>query len=261
KSTYKAKLVGGDLSHDTALIKIDTQGQALPTVSTGDSSKLQVGQYVYAIGNPFGLNSTLTTGVISSLGRTLKAENGRMMENIIQTDAAINPGNSGGPLLDSAGRLIGINTAIFSPSGGSAGIGFAIPVNDVKRIANDLITQGRVIRSFIGIQPSLALNPSIAKALNLNVSEGIMVGRIVPGGPAQKAGVREANKELQVGNRRILLGGDIVTAVDGRAIKTIDSFINYVESKRPGDSITLSIVRDGKSLKIVVKLEERPSSK
>jgi S1-C subfamily serine protease len=257
--TYKAKLVGGDLSHDTALIKIDPQGTVLPTVGIGDSSRLQVGQKVYAIGNPFGLNSTLTTGVISSVGRTLKAENGRMMENIIQTDAAINPGNSGGPLLDSGGKLIGINTAIFSPSGASAGIGFAISVNDAKRIADDLIQYGRVIRAYIGIQPGIQVTPAVANALKLPVSEGVMVSRIVKNGPAAKAGIRQGDKELAVGNRVFLLGGDIITAVDGKPIKTIDSFINYVESKRPGQSVSLNLIRENKPMTVSVQLEERPN--
>jgi putative serine protease PepD len=257
--TYKARLVGGDASHDTALIKIDPAGTALPTVSIGDSSRLQVGQKVYAIGNPFGLNSTLTTGVISSLGRTLKAENGRMMENIIQTDAAINPGNSGGPLLDSSGKLIGINTAIFSPSGGSAGIGFAISINDARRIAEDLIKFGKVIRSYIGLQVSLQLNPNAAQALKLPVNEGLLVGRVIANGPAAKAGIRSGDRELVVGNRRIILGGDIITAVDNRPVKTIDGFINYIESKRPGETVVVTVYRGSAPVKLPVRLEEKPS--
>jgi putative serine protease PepD len=258
--TYKARLIGGDISHDTALIKIDPGDQKLPVVSIGDSNKLQVGQKVYAIGNPFGLNSTLTTGVISSLGRTLRAENGRVMENIIQTDAAINPGNSGGPLLDSAGKLIGVNTAIFSPSGASSGIGFAIPINDARRIAQDLIAHGRVVRPYIGIQPGIQLTPHVAKVLGLSVKQGVIIERVIPGSPAAQAGLRSGSREITIGNRVLLLGGDIITAMDGQPLKTIDSFINYVESKRPGEQIVLTFVRDGQTLKTTVTLVEKPKS-
>jgi S1-C subfamily serine protease len=256
--TYKAKLVGGDVSKDVALLKIDPGTEKLPTIQIGDSSQLQVGQFVYAIGNPFGLNSTLTTGIISSLGRSLRAQNGRLMENIIQTDAAINPGNSGGPLLNSAGQVIGINTAIFSPSGSSAGIGFATPSNTARRIAEDLIAYGRVIRPYLGVELGMELNPTIAKALNLSVNRGLMVANVVQGGPAAQAGIRPSGRVLAVGNRRIPIGGDIITAYDGKPVKGPDQFLNYVESKRPGDILRLNIVRDGKPMTVEVKLAERP---
>lgn len=256
--TYKAKLIGGDLNRDVALIKIDPGTMKLPTIAMGDSSQLQVGQLVYAIGNPFGLNSTLTTGVISSLGRTLKAENGRLMENIIQTDAAINPGNSGGPLLNSAGQLIGINTAIFSPSGSNAGIGFAIPANSARRIAEDLISYGHVIRPYLGIEIGIEINPASAEALNLPVKQGLMVARVVKGAPAERAGIQSAGKSLIVGNRRIPIGGDIITAYDGHPAESTDKFSNYVESKRPGDTLRLDINRNGKPITVAVTLSERP---
>ncbi len=255
--SYKARLIGGDVSNDTALIKIDPHpGETLPAISLGDSSQLQVGQKVYAIGNPFGLKSTLTTGVISSLGRTLKAENGRMMENIIQTDAAINPGNSGGALLDSSGRLIGMNTAIFSPSGANVGIGFAVPVNTTRRIANDLIQYGRIIRPFLGIVPELEISPPIAQALKLPATQGVLVRAVT--GPAAQAGIQGGSTAYQVGARQLVLGGDIVTQVDGRRIETIDNFINAVESKRPGETIGLTVVKPtGQTQNIQVVLEER----
>lgn len=255
---YKAKLIGGDVSKDVALIKIDPGALKLPTIAVGDSSHLQVGQNVYAIGNPFGLNSTLTTGVISSLGRTLKARNGRLMEGIIQTDAAINPGNSGGPLLDSAGHLIGVNTAIFSPSGSSAGIGFAIPANSARRIAEDLIAYGRVIRPFLGVELGMEINPHLAKALNLPVTKGLMVARTIPNGPAAVAGLRQANQVLVVGNRQIPVGGDIIVAYDGQPAESADRFINYVEFKRPGDLLSLRVNRNGQLLTLSIKLTERP---
>lgn len=257
--TYKAKLVGGDISKDVALLKIEPdKGEKLPTVELGDSSQLQVGQSVYAIGNPFGLNSTLTTGIISSLGRTLKAQNGRLMEGIIQTDAAINPGNSGGALLDSGGRLIGINTAIFSTSGSSAGIGFAIPANVARRIAEDLIAYGRIIRPYLGIDIALELNPQVSRVLNLPVQTGLMVSQVVPGSPAGRAGIRPASKSLVIGNRRLALGGDIITAYDGKPAESADRFINYVESKRPGDAMVLTLMRDAHPLTVTVTLSERP---
>jgi S1-C subfamily serine protease len=256
--TYKARLVGGDFNHDSALIKIEPEIANLPTMALGDSTNLQVGQEVYAIGNPFGLKSTLTTGVISSLGRTLKAENGRVMDNIIQTDAAINPGNSGGALLDGQGRLIGINTAIFSPSGASAGIGFAVPVNTSRRIADDLIRFGRVIRPYIGIQPGLELTPYVAKALGLPTSQGVMVGRIVPNSPAAQAGLHGGQRQW-VGNQAIVIGGDIITAADDRPITTTDSFLNYIDTKRPGDSVELTVINGkGQRRQVKITLIERP---
>jgi S1-C subfamily serine protease len=256
--TYKAKLIGGDVSKDVALIKINPGTQKLPTIEMGDSSQLQVGQMVYAIGNPFGLNSTLTTGIISSLGRTLKAQNGRLMENIIQTDAAINPGNSGGALLNSSGQLIGINTAIFSPSGSNAGIGFAVPVNTARRIAEDLIAYGHVIRPYLGLEIGMEITPTIANALNLPVKRGLMVARIVRGAPADKAGIEPAGKALVVGNRRVPIGGDIITAYDGHPAESADRFMNYIESKRPGNIVKLEINRNGKPLTLSVTLGERP---
>jgi S1-C subfamily serine protease len=257
--TYKARLVGGDLNNDTALIKIQPDSPNLPTMRLGDSGALQVGQNVYAIGNPFGLKSTLTTGVISSLGRTLKAENGRVMDNIIQTDAAINPGNSGGALLDGQGRLIGINTAIFSPSGASVGIGFAVPVNTSRRIAEDLITYKRVIRPYLGIMPGLEVSPYVAKTLGLPVEQGLMVGRVVPNSPAAQAGLRGGQRQW-VGNQAIMVGGDILTTVDGHPITTTDSFLNYIEAKRPGNSVELTVVNSkGQPRRITLVLVERPS--
>lgn len=257
-TTYKAKLIGGDVSKDVALIKIDTGARKLPTLEIGDSDHLQVGQMVYAIGNPFGLNSTLTTGVISSLGRTLKAQNGRLIEGIIQTDAAINPGNSGGPLINSSGQLIGINTAIFSPSGSSAGIGFAIPANSARRIAEDLISYGHVIRPYLGLEIGMEITPHLAQALKLPVQKGLMVSQVLQNAPAGKSGLKGASKVLVVGNRQIPVGGDIIVSYDGRPAESADRFINYVESKRPNDILTLKINRNGQPLTLSVKLAERP---
>lgn len=257
--SYHGELIGADPSSDLALLKIEAE-EALPFITLGDSKNLEVGQNVYAIGNPFGLNSTLTTGVISSLNRTLRAPNGRLIENVIQTDAAINPGNSGGPLLNSAGYLIGINTAIFSPTGANAGIGFATPVNRAKKVADDLIRFGRVIRPYIGATFSLEMTPRISKALNIPVKQGIMIGEVYPDGPAGKAGLLGGKQTVQIGNREIDLGGDIITEVDGKAVSTADELINHIESKAPGDKVVLTVFRNGGILKITIVLKERPEN-
>jgi S1-C subfamily serine protease len=255
--TYEGELVGTDPSTDLALVKIiDTDD--LPFVTLGDSGNLQVGQNVYAIGNPFGLTSTLTTGVISSQNRSLRAPNGRLMENIIQTDAAINPGNSGGPLLNSAGNLIGINTAIFSPSGANAGIGFAIPVNRAKKVADDIIRYGKVIRSYLGTTVSLEITPRVAKALDIPVNQGIMVGEVYPQSPADVAGLKPSIQKVLVGNREIELGGDIILEVDNQPVKSADEFISTIESKPPGEKVNLTVFRNGGTMNISVVLKERP---
>ncbi|MEB3287728.1 MAG: trypsin-like peptidase domain-containing protein [Vampirovibrionales bacterium] len=260
--SYKARFVGADPSKDIALIKIDlAPNEKLPFIELGDSDSLMVGQSVYAIGNPFGLKSTLTTGVISSVGRTLRAPNGRLIENVIQTDAAINPGNSGGALLNSAGQLIGINTAIFSPSGTSAGIGFAVPSNTARRIADDLIQKGRIIRPLLGLQVGMEVNPSIAKALKLPTPYGLMITNVAAGGPAAKAGIKGPTQELMIGNRRLLLGGDIIIGVDDQKVESADHFINYVENKRPNDVIQLKVIRDERTLALPVTLGERPQAR
>jgi S1-C subfamily serine protease len=267
--SYTARVVGGDASYDVALIKIEPKlNQRFPTVPLSDSNNLKVGQTVLAIGNPFGLNSTLTTGVISSLGRRLETENGRIMENIIQTDAAINPGNSGGPLLDSSGRLIGMNTAIFSPSGASNGIGFAIPANTATRIANDLIQYGRIIRPYMGVSLGLQVTPRVAAVLKLPVNRGLMIGEVTPDGPGGKAGLRGGDRVIKTSRGTPLaLGGDIIVQVDERPIDTLDSFLNYVEAKRPGDTVILKVVRGNTAsnptqtpqlLQMSVTLQERP---
>lgn len=255
--TYRASFIGADPSSDLALLKIDANSD-LPFLTLGDSKNLEVGQNVYAIGNPFGLNSTLTTGIISSLNRTLRTPNGRLLENIIQTDAAINPGNSGGPLLDSSGRLIGINTAIFSPTGSNAGIGFAIPVNRAKKIADDIILHGKVIRPYLGTTFSLEITPRIAKALDVPVEQGILVGEVYPGSPADRAGIRGGNQRVLLGDQEISLGGDIILRVDNQPIASADELISRIESKNPGDKVDLTIFRNGNKLNTSVVLKERP---
>lgn len=258
--SYTARVVGGDASYDIALLKIEAKpGQRFPTIPLGSSADLKVGQSVLAIGNPFGLKSTLTTGIISSLGRRLEAQNGRVMENIIQTDAAINPGNSGGALLDSSGRLIGINTAIFSPSGTSSGIGFAIPIDRALIIANDLIQHGRIIRPYMGVAVGLQINPRVASILQLPVTEGVMLAEVLPGSPAAKAGLKGSTQILNTRQgTRVPIGGDIVIKVDEKPIATIDSFLNYIEAQRPGDVVKLTVIRGKERVVLPLTLGEIP---
>ncbi|MBN1911781.1 MAG: trypsin-like peptidase domain-containing protein [Pirellulales bacterium] len=252
-STYEATLVGGDLVTDVAVLKIDAPAASLVPVTFGQSTGLHVGQRVYAIGNPFGFERTLTTGIISSLNRTLPARRGnRKIKSLIQIDAAINPGNSGGPLLDSRGRMIGMNTAIASRIGESAGIGFAIPVNTIARIVPQLIEQGRIIRADLGI------------VTVFQTPEGLRIRSLVPGGPADKAGLRGPQvirRRRQQGNviyeYRTLdrTAADLLVAVDGRKISDAEMLLDYVEGKKPGDRITLTVVRSGRRVDMPVVLE------
>ncbi len=257
-SKWPAKLIGSDPDSDLAVIKIDAPKEKLKVILMGDSKNLRIGQKVLAIGNPFGLERTLTTGIISSLGRTIRSEVGTLMEDIIQTDAAINPGNSGGPLLNSGGEIIGINSAIISPSGGSVGIGFAIPVNTARRVVPELISKGYVSYPWIGATVQ-TLIPEIAKFLKLNkVERGAMIAEVVKGGPADKAGLRGGNQRVQVGNMIVIVGGDIVVKADQHDVKTNDELIRYIREKKPGDTILLKVFRKEKFEEVKVTLGERP---
>jgi putative serine protease PepD len=256
-SKWPAKLIGSDPDNDLAVIKIDAPREKLKVIPMGDSKTLRIGQKVLAIGNPFGFERTLTTGVISSLGRTIRSEVGTLIEDVIQTDAAINPGNSGGPLLNSAGEIVGINSAIISPTGGSVGIGFAIPVNTAKKVIPELIAKGYVTYPWIGATIQ-SLLPEVAKFLKVNVERGAMIAEVSKGGPADKAGLRGGNQRVQVGNMIVVTGGDIVVKADQHEVKTHDDLIRYIREKRPNDSITLRILRKGKFEDIKVTLGERP---
>jgi len=257
-SKWPAKLVGSDPDSDLAVIKIDAPREKLKVIPMGDSRNLRIGQKVLAIGNPFGLERTLTTGIISSLGRTIRSEVGTLMEDIIQTDAAINPGNSGGPLLNSEGEIIGINSAIISPSGGSVGIGFAIPVNTAKRVTPELIAKGYVSYPWIGATIQ-SLIPEIAKFLKLNkVERGAMIAEVAKGGPADKAGLKGGDQKVQVGNMIVIVGGDIVVKADQHDVKTNDELIRYIREKKPGNAILLNVYRNGKFEEVKVTLGERP---
>jgi S1-C subfamily serine protease len=256
-SKWPGKLVGSDPESDLAVIRIDAPREKLKVIPMGDSKSLRIGQKVLAIGNPFGFERTLTTGVISSLGRTIRSDSGALMEDIIQTDAAINPGNSGGPLLNSEGEIIGINTAILSPSGGSVGIGFAIPVNVAKKIVPDLIAKGYIVYPWIGATIQ-SLIPEVADYLKLKVERGAMIAEVVKGGPADKAGLRGGNRRIEVGNTIVVVGGDVIVSADHHEIKTNDELIRYIREKKPGDTISLQVFRKNKPQEVRVKLGERP---
>ena len=260
--TYKATPVGADPDNDLALIKINAPGEALTTVPLGTSKDVFVGQKVLAIGNPFGLDRTLTTGIISGLARPLRSEStDRLIEGVIQTDASINPGNSGGPLLDSRGRMIGINTMIYSPSGGSVGIGFAVPVDTARRIIPDLLAYGRVRRPKLGITPPIQLSPGLAEELGLPVREGLMVSQVVSGGAADRAGIQGGTQPVRSGNQIFYLGGDVITSIDGQAVRTRDDLDRILGAKNIGDRVQVEVVRDRRRLKLDVQLTESPPAR
>jgi S1-C subfamily serine protease len=256
QSKYVGKFIGADQRNDVALIKIDPKGKKLVALPLGDSSALQVGQKVLAIGNPFGFQSTLTTGIVSALGRTVQTSQTTFIDEAIQTDAAINRGNSGGPLINSHGEVIGINSAIYTPSGTTAGIGFAIPINTAKSIANDLITDGRVHRAFLGVE-TLPVGGWLGEALDLPVQEGLLVEVATPRGPAAAAGIRGGDRLVQAGMRRIHIGGDVIVAIDGQKVAGQLDVNVVLNRKRPGDTVNVSVYRGGKKMDIPVKLGER----
>ncbi len=251
-----ATLVGRDPRTDLAVIRIPP-GDVEAVATLGDSDKLRPGRKAIAIGNPFGLSHTLTTGIISALHRSIRTEDGNEIEDLIQTDAAINPGNSGGPLLDSNGHVIGINTAIFSLSGGYQGIGFAIPINQAKRVATQLITSGRVVRPWLGMS-GLSLRPSLAEGLGLGVSQGVLVIQVVRGGPAHQAGLRGGDREVLIRGIRIRLGGDIITDINGISVDDMKQLVHHVEQMEVGEAADLGVMRKGFSKRIRVMLSERP---
>jgi S1-C subfamily serine protease len=253
---YPARVVGADPRDDIALLKIDPGGQKLTALPLGDSDKLQVGQRVLAIGNPFGFQSTLTTGVVSALGRTVQTGTNTFIEGAVQTDASINRGNSGGPLLDTHGDVIGINTAIFSPSGTAAGIGFAIPINTAHRIVADLLRYGHVRRAYLGIQ-ARPLWPGLAEALDLPVKSGLLVERVVQGSPAAQAGIRGGSRVALLGLQQLIVGGDVLVAADGKPVADLLDLNLILNRKRPGDTITLGIYRGNAKMDVSVKLGEQ----
>lgn len=257
-SQWEAQLVGADPLSDLAILRIDAPPERLTVIPMGDSRTLRTGQKVLAIGNPFGLDQTLTTGVISSIRKTLQA-GGVELQNVIQTDAAINPGNSGGPLLDSSGKMIGINTAIFTPSGGSVGIGFAIPIHAAKRIIAELISKGYVSYPWMGVEMQTLL-PRFAQALGLPVQQGVLLVRIVKNSPAAKAGLRGGTRQVRIGNSIMLIGGDVITALAGKAVTSVEALSREMRHHTPGTTVSVTIIRGKTQREVNVTLGERPLS-
>ena len=245
QTTFDAKLVGAFPDRDLAVLQIEAPKDKLPPIALGTSRDLLVGQRVYAIGNPFGLDQTLTTGIVSALNREIESFNQRTIRGVIQTDAAINPGNSGGPLLDSAGRLIGVNTQIASPSGASAGIGFAIPVDEVNRIVPRLIKDGRFVRPVLGVSSG---SQQLQRALEL--PKGVAIVQVGNNTPAAKAGLLAFRR----GNRGEVLAGDVITAINDEPVTDWDDMLSHLERRQPGDTVTLSVWRAGKTRKVPVAL-------
>jgi putative serine protease PepD len=256
KSKYKAKVVGIDPANDLAVIKIDPGNKKLEAVQLGTSTNLQVGQKVLAIGNPFGYEGTLTTGVISSLHRSIKAENERLLDELIQTDAAINPGNSGGPLLNSLGEQIGTNTVIISPAGGNVGVGFAVPVNIAKRIIPDLIRSGQVRRPFVRLM-GYEIYPELAEALELPVEYGFLVARVDRNDSFGRAGIRGGDQIFLVGNSRMILGGDLIVEADGQKIDSKARLNRIIDDKKPGETLNVKFYRQNRPINLTVPLIDR----
>jgi S1-C subfamily serine protease len=248
QSTWDAKLVGAAPEKDLAVLKIDAPADRLHPIPIGTASDLLVGQQVFAIGNPFGLDHTLTTGVISALGREIDSAAGIPIRDVIQTDAAINPGNSGGPLLDSSGRLIGVNTAIFSPSGAYAGIGFAIPVDTVQWVVPDLLQHGRVMRPSLGVQVA---NPQVASQLGIT---GALILDVAPGSSAERAGLHPTVRD----ERGHVVLGDIIVAIDGQAVRSSGDLVLLLEQHEAGETVRVTVARGGAQRDVRVVLE-RPS--
>jgi len=261
-SPVPATVVGKDPSTDVALLKVDAPSDQLHPLALGNSSDAQVGSPVVAIGNPFGLDRTVTAGIVSALQREIKAPNGFTIDNVIQTDAAINPGNSGGPLIDANGQVLGITSQIESPNGGgNVGIGFAVPIDTVRQVANQLLQSGTVQHAYLGISGT-DLTPEISQVLNLPVDQGALVQSVTPNGPAAKAGIKgsNGNATVTVGGQRIPAGGDVITAIDGQPVKSMTDVINEINTKQPGDQVQLSLVSGSQKRTVTVTLADRPAS-
>lgn len=262
-SSYKGTVVGKDVESDIAVLKFTpAEGVELKTIDFGDSENLKVGQKVIAIGNPFAFERTMTTGIVSGLGRPIQESENVIIRNMIQTDAAINPGNSGGPLLDSQGRMIGVNTIIYSSSGTSSGVGFAVPVSTARRVVNELIQFGKVNRGVMMV--SLVQNTgSIANYAGYGISTGMIVSRIKSGSLAEAAGLRGGTKAVRYGTfnpKTIYIGGDIITAIDGLKVNTLADYYAALEDKVPGDKVKITVYRNGKYEELTVQLESETSA-
>ncbi|MGN6557644.1 MAG: S1C family serine protease [Solirubrobacterales bacterium] len=259
ETTHQAEVVGTDPGTDIALLKVNAPAKELHPLTLGQSSEMEVGDPVVAIGNPFGLDRTVTSGIVSALQRQIQAPNGFSINHVIQTDAAINPGNSGGPLINSAGEVIGINSQIATGGGGNGnvGIGFAIPIDTVRSEIEQLKTKGEVEHAFLGIAGG-TVTPELAKALNLPVEEGVIVQTVVKGGPADKAGLEAGNTTATINGQEVRLGGDIITEANGKKLKSMDELIEVIQESKPGDSLELKILRDGHEKTADVTLGTQP---
>jgi S1-C subfamily serine protease len=261
-SSYPATVVGTDRSTDIAVLKVDVPQDALTPLPLGDSSKVQVGDPVVAIGNPLGEDRTVTAGIVSAVQRDISSlQPGIQIPGAIQTDAAINHGNSGGPLINNQGEVIGINSQILSdnpsnPESGSIGIGFAIPINLAKNIAQQLIDNGKAVHTYLGIRGSV-LTPDLARTLNLSVDHGVLVGQVEANSPAAKAGLRAGTTQATINGQTFALGGDVITKIDGKTIRTFDDLSGTISAHKPGDTIQLEIVRGGKTMTVSVTLAGR----
>jgi S1-C subfamily serine protease len=260
ETTVEAEVVGRDPVTDIALLKIDCADVGCSPIQLAEDFPLVVGQKVLAIGNPFGLQRTLTTGIISSLNRTLESADG-ILDELIQTDAAINPGNSGGPLLNTRGEAIGINTAIVSRSGESAGVGFAVPVSTISRVLPDLIKHGRVIRAWIGILQGRALGRRLAQYLDVPVSQGFLVERVASGSSAQLAGIRGGRRTVWYGNTPIRIGGDVLVSMDGEPVARGRDILQIAQDKRPGDEMEFTFYRGSQKIVERTKLVGREQTR
>ena len=264
ETTVEAQIVGADPANDLAVLKIDAAPDLLHPVPLGQSSDLRVGQFVIAIGNPFGFERTLTVGVVSALGRVIESPDERFIGEIIQTDAAINPGNSGGPLLDLSGQVIGVNTAIFSPSQASAGIGFAVPVDTVQRVVPELIARGYYPHPWLGLSYVWNLSADRARILrevgmDVPVEEGLLLLEISPDSPAAAAGLRGGQEQVRLGRTILLIGGDILTAIDGQPIASGRDLLRFLDTRTVvGQTIQVTVWRDGQEMTIPVTLQEQP---
>jgi S1-C subfamily serine protease len=257
-----AKVVGVDDSTDVAVLSVDPSQVSAKPLQLGNSDAVKVGDPAVAIGNPYGLDRTVTSGIISALQRQISAPNGFTISNVLQTDAAINPGNSGGPLIDAEGRVIGINSQIATGTGssGSVGIGFAVPINTAKSVASQIIDGGSVQHAYLGIEGA-DLTSELADALNLPVQQGALVQKVTPGGPAADAGLQGAGSAtVSIGGSQVKAGGDVITAVDGKPITGMDDLIAAINLKQPGDTVTLDVLHGGSKSQIDVKLGDRPAT-
>jgi len=260
-TTYDATVVGTDPATDVALLDVEAPASKLHPLRLGRSSQLEVGDPVIAIGNPFGLDRTVTSGIVSALQRQIEAPDGFAISDVIQTDAAINPGNSGGPLIDAEGEVVGINSQIATGGGGggNVGIGFAVPIDTIRAEIGQLESEGSVEHAFLGISGT-SITPELGQAVDLPVSEGVLVQTAVKGGPADEAGIEGGTSSATIDGASFRLGGDIITEVDGRKVAGMDDVVNAVNAAEPGESLELTLLRDGSTKTVDVTLGDRPAS-